>query len=56
MWQFPRYLSALGQPLFEPRMMMTVRLHCYAGGIYSSQRRVNDHLNRTQFCKLAAAA
>jgi hypothetical protein len=32
------YVSGLGQPPFEPRMMVALLLHGYASGLYSSRR------------------
>src|SRR5665647_1309815 len=33
------YVSGLGQPPFDPRMMVSLLLHGYASGLYSSRRR-----------------
>jgi hypothetical protein len=35
----PSYVSGLGQPPFDPRMMVSLLLHGYASGLYSSRRR-----------------
>lgn len=35
------YPSTLGQPPFDPRMMVALLLHCYASGLYSSRRIAN---------------
>ena len=32
------YVSGLGQPPFDPRMMVSLLLHGYASGLYSSRR------------------
>jgi len=32
------YVSGLGQPPFDPRMMVALLLHGYASGLYSSRR------------------
>ena len=32
------YTSALGQPPFDPRLMVALLLYCYCSGIYSSRR------------------
>jgi transposase len=32
------YPSTLGQPPFDPRMMVALLLHSYASGLYSSRR------------------
>ena len=32
------YVSGLGQPPFEPRMMVALLLHGYGSGLYSSRR------------------
>jgi transposase len=44
------YVSGLGQPPFDPRMMVALLLHSYASGLYSS-RRIAMGLPRTErFC------
>src|SRR6266567_2998242 len=34
------YVSGLGQPPFDPRMMVALLLHGYASGLYSSRRHL----------------
>ena len=36
------YVSGLGQPPFDPRMMVALLLHGYASGLYSSRRIVRN--------------
>jgi transposase len=40
------YVSGLGQPPFDPRMMVALLLHGYASGLYSS-RRLHDAATNT---------
>jgi hypothetical protein len=35
-------VSGLGQPPFDPRMMVALLLHGYASGLYSSRRIANE--------------
>ncbi len=42
------YTSALGQPPFDPRLMVALLLYCYCNGIYSSRRiakACRDHVD-----------
>ena len=41
------YVSGLGQPPFDPRMMVALLLHGYASGLYSS-----DEPFGPEFCKV----
>ena len=46
------YVSGLGQPPFDPRMMVALLLHGYASGLYSSRRIVK----RTRLSAKTSAA
>jgi transposase len=48
------YASALGQPPFDPRMMVALLLYAYAVGIYSSRRIANACRDRTDFMMIVA--
>src|ERR1700675_2452912 len=41
------YVSGLGQPPFDPRMMVALLLHGYASGLYSSRRTLDPPDFRT---------
>jgi len=49
------YRSLLGQPPFDPRMMMALLLHGYASGIYSSRRIAKATVERADFMMIVAA-
>ena len=48
------YPSRLGQPPFDPRLMVALLLHAYAGGIYSSRRIAKACEERVDFMMIAA--
>jgi transposase len=48
------YASALGQPPFDPRMMVALLLHGYASGIYSSRRIAKACGERADFMMIVA--
>ena len=48
------YASALGQPPFDPRLMVALLLHGYASGIYSSRRMARACRERTDFMMIVA--
>jgi transposase len=48
------YVSALGQPPFDPRMMTALLLNGYATGIYSSRRLAKACVERADFMMIAA--
>jgi transposase len=48
------YPSTLGQPPFDPRMMVALLLHSYASGLYSSRRIAKACRERTDFIMIAA--
>ena len=48
------YDSALGQPPFDPRLMVALLLHAYASGVYSSRRIAKACLERTDFMMIVA--
>src|SRR3979490_2883508 len=48
------YVSGLGQPPFDPRMMVALLLHGYASGLYSSRRIAKDCLERNDFVMIVA--
>jgi transposase len=48
------YASALGQPPFDPRMMVALLLHGYASGIYSSRRIAKACRERADFMMIVA--
>src|ERR1700682_3696144 len=43
------YVSGLGRPLFDPRMMLAFLLHGYASGLYSSRRTARACRERSDF-------
>jgi transposase len=48
------YRSALGQPPFDPRLMVALLLNGYASGIYSSRRIAKACIERADFMMIAA--
>ena len=48
------YVSGLGQPLFDPRMMVSLLLHGYASGLYSSRRIARACCERNDFVMIVA--
>jgi transposase len=48
------YRSALGQPPFDPRLMVALLLTGYASGIYSSRRIAKACIERADFMMIAA--
>jgi transposase len=48
------YTSALGQPPFDPRLMVALLLNGSASGIYSSRRIAKACVERTDFMMIAA--
>src|SRR5450755_407468 len=48
------YLSGLGQPPFDPRMMVALLLHGYASGLYSSRRIAKACRERNDFVMIVA--
>jgi transposase len=48
------YISVLGQPPFDPRMMTALLLHGYASGIYSSRRIAKAAVERADFMMIMA--
>src|SRR5712691_7574184 len=48
------YVSGLGQPPFEPRMMVALLLHGYASGLYSSRRIAKACRERNDFVMIVA--
>jgi transposase len=48
------YVSGLGQPPFDPRMMVSLLLHGYASGLYSSRRIARACCERNDFVMIAA--
>jgi transposase len=49
-----RYRSSLGQPPFEPRMMVALLLYAYCCGLYSSRRIAKACLERADFMMIVA--
>ena len=49
-----QYASALGQPPFDPRLMVALLLYAYACGIYSSRRIARACRERTDFMMIVA--
>ena len=49
-----RYGSALGQPPFDPRLMVALLLYAYAVGIYSSRRIAKACRERADFMMIVA--
>ena len=48
------YVSGLGQPPFDPRMMIALLLHGYASGLYSSRRIARACRERNDFVMIVA--
>src|ERR1700687_5403240 len=48
------YVSGLGQPPFDPRMMVALLLHGYASGLYSSRRIAKACRERDDFVMIVA--
>src|ERR1700704_2458566 len=48
------YVSGLGQPPFDPRMMTALLLHAYASGLYSSRRIAKACIERADFMMIVA--
>jgi transposase len=48
------YVSGLGQPPFDPRMMVALLLHGYASGLYSSRRIAQACRERNDFVMIVA--
>src|SRR5258708_37284673 len=48
------YGSGLGQPPFDPRMMVALLLHSYASGLYSSRRIARACRERSDFVMIVA--
>src|ERR1700716_4205280 len=48
------YVSGLGQPPFDPRMMVALLLHGYASGLYSSRRMARACRERNDFVMIVA--
>ena len=48
------YVSGLGQPPFDPRMMVSLLLHGYASGLYSSRRIARACRERNDFVMIVA--
>ena len=48
------YRSSLGQPPFDPRLMVALLLNGYASGIYSSRRIARACVERADFMMIAA--
>src|SRR6516225_1726834 len=48
------YVSGLGQPPFDPRMMVALLLHSYASGLYSSRRIARACRERNDFVMIVA--
>src|SRR5271167_1568917 len=48
------YVSELGQPPFDPRMMTALLLHGYASGLYSSRRIAKAAVERADFMMIVA--
>jgi transposase len=48
------YASALGQPPFDPRMMVALLLYAYAVGVYSSRRIAKACRERADFMMIVA--
>ena len=49
-----RYTSALGQPPFDPRLMVALLLYAYCSGIYSSRRIAKACGERVDFMSIVA--
>ena len=48
------YTSALGQPPFDPRLMVALLLYAYCSGIYSSRRIAKACRERVDFMSIVA--
>jgi transposase len=48
------YVSGLGQPPFDPRMMTALLLNGYASGVYSSRRIAKASIERADFMMIVA--
>src|ERR1700687_4005440 len=48
------YVSGLGQPPFDPRMMVALLLHGYASGLYSSRQIAKACRERNDFVMIVA--
>src|SRR5450759_241166 len=48
------YVSGLGQPPFDPRMMVSLLLHGYGSGLYSSRRIAKACRERNDFVMIVA--
>jgi transposase len=48
------YTSSLGQPPFDPRLMVALLLHGYCSGIYSSRRIAKACIERVDFIMIVA--
>jgi transposase len=48
------YVSGLGQPPFDPRMMVALLLHSYMSGLYSSRRIARACRERNDFVMIVA--
>src|SRR4029077_2845127 len=48
------YVRGLGQPPFDPRMMVSLLLHGYASGLYSSRRIARACCERNDFVMIVA--
>ena len=48
------YVSGLGQPPFDPRMIVSLLLHGYASGLYSSRRIARACCERNDFVMIVA--
>ena len=48
------YTSSLGQPPFDPRLMVALLLYAYASGIYSSRRIAKACCERVDFMSIVA--
>ena len=49
-----RYTSSLGQPPFDPRLMVALLLYAYCSGIYSSRRVAKACRERVDFMSIVA--
>ena len=49
-----RYTSSLGQPPFDPRLMVALLLYAYCSGIYSSRRIAKACRERVDFMSIVA--
>jgi transposase len=51
---FASYKGELGQPPFDPRMMVALLLHAYCTGLYSSRRIAKACIERVDFMTIVA--